>query len=68
MALIFCKGNLSTYRFCDNVWTLVLKDVSFKTDNETINVDNVKIVACDGISGSLFGLTSCRDTVQKVIN
>eukprot|EP00850_Spirogloea_muscicola_P018514 SM000170S02686 [mRNA] locus=s170:199025:200002:+ [translate_table: standard] len=48
------KGHLHTYRFCDNVWTFVLEDATFKTDGETQHVDRVKIVACDAkiLSGS----------------
>ena len=46
------KGHLHTYRFCDNVWTFILEDVSFKTVNqsniiEEIHVEQVKVVACD---------------------
>eukprot|EP00244_Chara_vulgaris_P000884 TRINITY_DN11466_c1_g1_i2.p2 TRINITY_DN11466_c1_g1~~TRINITY_DN11466_c1_g1_i2.p2 ORF type:complete len:107 (+),score=18.54 TRINITY_DN11466_c1_g1_i2:365-685(+) len=41
------RGHLHTYRFCDNVWTFILEDGLFKTDNEQINVERVKIVACD---------------------
>ncbi|QPG76198.1 Transcription initiation factor IIA small chain (TFIIA 13.5 kDa subunit) [Brettanomyces nanus] len=42
------KGHLHTYRFCDDVWTFVIKDVNVKfDDNETINVDRFKIVACN---------------------
>ncbi|CAK9878945.1 unnamed protein product [Sphagnum jensenii] len=41
------KGHLHTYRFCDNVWTFILENAAFKTDNETQSVDHVKIVACD---------------------
>ena len=46
------KGHLNTYRFCDNVWTFVLEDVDFREMQETIKVDKVKIVACDGKSGT----------------
>ncbi|UJR37366.1 hypothetical protein I4U23_030074 [Adineta vaga] len=52
------SGKLSTYRFCDNVWTLVLKDFVVKEGNQGQHnttptsqiprVDKVKIVACDG--------------------
>ncbi|CAF4020461.1 unnamed protein product [Rotaria sp. Silwood2] len=56
-------GKLSTYRFCDNVWTLVLKDFNVKDSNQSQHntaapssqippVDKVKIVACDGKSAS----------------
>ncbi|KAL2608227.1 hypothetical protein R1flu_026800 [Riccia fluitans] len=41
------KGHLHTYRFCDNVWTFILENALFKTDNEIQHVDRVKIVACD---------------------
>jgi len=42
------KGQLNTYRFCDNVWTFVLKNVEFRENQELASVDKVKIVACDG--------------------
>ncbi|CAF0805297.1 unnamed protein product [Brachionus calyciflorus] len=43
------KGTLSTYRFCDNVWTLLFKQIEFKeTQQEKIVAYNVKFVACDG--------------------
>lgn len=41
------KGHLHTYRFCDNVWTFILEKAEFKFDQEKVNVDRVKIVACD---------------------
>lgn len=41
------QGHLHTYRFCDNVWTFILENASFKTENELQSVDRVKIVACD---------------------
>ena len=41
------RGSLNTYRFCDNVWTVVLNDVEFREVTELIKVDKVKIVACD---------------------
>ncbi|XP_028402551.1 transcription initiation factor IIA subunit 2-like [Dendronephthya gigantea] len=42
------KGSLNVYRFCDNVWTFVLNHVEFKDLPDTVNVDKVKVVACDG--------------------
>ncbi|KAB8297871.1 hypothetical protein EYC80_001665 [Monilinia laxa] len=27
------KGHLDTYRFCDEVWTFLIKDVTFKMEN-----------------------------------
>lgn len=42
------KGHLETYRFCDDVWTFLVKDVKFKTDNSTeFQADKVKIVSCN---------------------
>lgn len=40
------QGHLDTYRFCDDVWTFIIKDVNFKLDNSSqIHSDKVKIVA-----------------------
>ena len=43
------KGHLKTYRYCDNVWTCILHNVELKENQggDLINVDKVKIVACD---------------------
>ncbi|KAI9679465.1 MAG: Transcription initiation factor IIA small chain (TFIIA 13.5 kDa subunit) [Caeruleum heppii] len=42
------KGHLDTYRFCDEVWTFLIKDVNLKLDNQsTIQADKVKIVSCN---------------------
>jgi transcription initiation factor TFIIA small subunit len=41
------KGHLDVYRFCDEVWTFVIKDVKFKLDNASqMEAEKVKIVAC----------------------
>ncbi|ELR09590.1 Transcription initiation factor IIA small chain (TFIIA 13.5 kDa subunit) [Pseudogymnoascus destructans] len=40
------KGHLDTYRFCDEVWTFLIKDVTFKMDNTSVHADKVKIVSC----------------------
>ena len=41
------QGHLDTYRFCDEVWTFILKDVKFKMDNaQQTEAERVKIVAC----------------------
>ncbi|KAI0970534.1 transcription initiation factor iia small chain [Xylaria arbuscula] len=42
------KGSLDTYRFCDEVWTFQLKNVTFKMENggQVVNADRVKIVSC----------------------
>ena len=44
---------LNTYRFCDNVWTLMLNNVEFRDLPELTRVERVKIVACDAKSASL---------------
>ncbi|MQL85139.1 hypothetical protein Taro_017664 [Colocasia esculenta] len=41
------KGHLHTYRFCDNVWTFILQNATFKNEETQENVARVKIVACD---------------------
>ncbi|GMM27950.1 transcription initiation factor IIA subunit gamma [Martiniozyma asiatica (nom. inval.)] len=42
------KGHLHTYRFCDDVWTFLIKDLSVKLDHgESLEVDKCKIVACN---------------------
>jgi transcription initiation factor TFIIA small subunit len=46
------KGELNTYRFCDNVWTFVLNKAEFRENQDLITVDKVKIVACDGKASS----------------
>ncbi|KAI3317426.1 transcription initiation factor iia small chain [Xylariaceae sp. AK1471] len=42
------KGSLDTYRFCDEVWTFQLKNVTFKMENggQVVSADRVKIVSC----------------------
>lgn len=45
-------NRLRTYRFCDNVWTLLLKGVELREHQEVLHVEWVKIVACDGKSAA----------------
>lgn len=52
----FKANKLNTYRFCDNVWTLMLNDVEFREVHEFEKVDKVKIVACDGKSSEPWNL------------
>ncbi|KAJ9623108.1 Transcription initiation factor IIA subunit 2 [Taxawa tesnikishii (nom. ined.)] len=41
------KGHLDTYRFCDEVWTFIIKDIKFKLDNsQPVEAEKVKIVSC----------------------
>jgi len=42
------RGTLNTYRFCDNVWTLLFNDIEFRDGQDTIRASNVKFVAMDG--------------------
>ena len=41
------KGHLDTYRFCDEVWTFIIKDAHFKFEDQTVTADKVKIIACN---------------------
>ncbi|KAG2054326.1 transcription initiation factor IIA, gamma subunit [Suillus hirtellus] len=41
------KGNLRTYRLCDDVWTFIVKNPSFKMEsNEMVSAARIKIIAC----------------------
>ncbi|KAK7034919.1 transcription initiation factor IIA subunit 2 [Favolaschia claudopus] len=40
------KGQLRTYRLCDDVWTFVIKDATVAVENEVIKSPRLKIVAC----------------------
>ncbi|KAG7439195.1 transcription initiation factor IIA, gamma subunit [Guyanagaster necrorhizus] len=41
------KGHLHTYRLCDDVWTFIVKDPSFKMDNnDYVKAPRIKIIAC----------------------
>ncbi|MPC31416.1 Transcription initiation factor IIA subunit 2 [Portunus trituberculatus] len=44
----FKASKLNTYRFCDNVWTFLMSDVEFKEVQDFVQVEKLKIVACDG--------------------
>ncbi|MCJ1291895.1 Transcription initiation factor IIA small chain (TFIIA 13.5 kDa subunit) [Xylographa carneopallida] len=42
------KGHLDTYRFCDEVWTFLIKDAVFKMDgSNNVQAEKVKIVSCN---------------------
>ena len=47
------KGTLRVYRYCDNVWTLVIEDTEFKESHsaEQLSSKKVKVVACEVPSG-----------------
>ena len=41
------QGHLHTYRLCDDVWTFIVKNASFKMEsNEMVQAGKIKIVAC----------------------
>lgn len=41
------QGHLHTYRLCDDVWTFIVKNASFKMEsNEMVAAPKIKIVAC----------------------
>jgi len=41
------KGHLKTYRLCDDVWTFIVKNPSFKMEqNEVVQAQKIKIIAC----------------------
>ncbi|KAK9686033.1 Transcription initiation factor IIA subunit 2 [Basidiobolus ranarum] len=41
------KGHLDTYRFCDDVWTFIIENPTFRFEHDTVLADKVKIVACN---------------------
>ena len=41
------QGHLHTYRLCDDVWTFIVKNPTFKMEsNEIVSAPKIKIVAC----------------------
>ncbi|KII84616.1 hypothetical protein PLICRDRAFT_45996 [Plicaturopsis crispa FD-325 SS-3] len=41
------KGHLKTYRLCDDVWTFIVKNPSFKMEqNDMVSAPRIKIIAC----------------------
>lgn len=45
---VFKQGSLDTYRFCDEVWTFLIKNVNLKVADSPspITCDKIKIVSC----------------------
>jgi transcription initiation factor TFIIA small subunit len=42
-----CQGNLRTYRLCDDVWTFIVKNPTFKMEsNDMVSAPRIKIIAC----------------------
>uniref|UniRef100_A0AC35G9S4 Transcription initiation factor IIA subunit 2 n=1 Tax=Panagrolaimus sp. PS1159 TaxID=55785 RepID=A0AC35G9S4_9BILA len=48
----FKAEKLQAYRFCDNVWTFLMKDVDIRdpTAHYTVTVQRLKVVACGATS------------------
>jgi len=41
------QGNLRTYRLCDDVWTFIVKNPTFKMEsNDMVSAQRIKIIAC----------------------
>ncbi|KAF9479477.1 transcription initiation factor IIA, gamma subunit [Pholiota conissans] len=41
------KGHLRTYRLCDDVWTFIIKNPTFKMEsNDMVSAQRIKIIAC----------------------
>ena len=41
------KGHLHTYRLCDDVWTFIVKNASFKMESsDMVAAPRIKIIAC----------------------
>jgi len=41
------QGHLHTYRLCDDVWTFIVKNPTFKMEgNEVVSASRIKIIAC----------------------
>ena len=48
LILILLKGQLDTYRFCNEVWSFVIKDVTMTLDNHChVKAEKIKIVSCN---------------------
>lgn len=44
--LTFKATKIISYRFCDDVWTIELEDVKFRTIQELCLIQSLKIKAC----------------------
>ncbi|CAG0915064.1 unnamed protein product [Notodromas monacha] len=47
-------GKLTSYRFSDDVWTLMFRDMQFRNGDDVVRVKNVKVVACGAVKAVLF--------------
>ncbi|ODV89292.1 glycosyltransferase family 58 protein [Tortispora caseinolytica NRRL Y-17796] len=65
------KGHLSTYRFCDEVWTFIVKNAEFRVEapNDLVDMEKLKIVACNSKKPGEVNLTfdMLIDPVPKIL-
>ncbi|CAI2348161.1 unnamed protein product [Caenorhabditis sp. 36 PRJEB53466] len=64
----FCATQLLTYRYCDNVWTFILNNVTLKDPQRSFDdpIEKLKIVACDGRQTSLLQGVSGQGPSKRV--
>ena len=43
---------MHTYRFCDDVWTFIVDHCTVRIDDDIMNTDKLKIVACNAKKAS----------------
>ena len=41
------KGNVKSYKHCDDIWIFVVDNVYLRTDSENFQSEKLKIIACD---------------------
>lgn len=41
------KGNVKTYKHCDDIWIFTIDNVYLRTDTENFQSEKLRIVACD---------------------
>jgi len=41
------KAKVKNWKNCDDIWIFYTEDVNFKTDQQTLNSERLKVVACD---------------------
>lgn len=46
-AKLSLEGSLSTYRYCDGVWTLNMRDAVFEGPEGVLEAPSIKVVACE---------------------
>ncbi len=58
---------MDTYRLCDNVWTLLFKDVKITLNdpnNNDVSINKLKVVACDGKAGTSANKVRIRPNLE----